>query len=136
MPEARFDKAFLKTLDEHVLVSDVVKDFVALKKVFCTPPKSVAVDLVKYHDFTAKQAYELTRPHEEWRGDSPFTEDCEPHGSLVVKDEKHFYHDFASGKHGDTIGFLMEMGRTYHAAVLELAKRYGVDVRYKKADAD
>src|SRR6202045_3471302 len=48
----------------------------------------------------------LKRAGREWKGLSPFQQEKSP--SFTVNDQKGFYHDFSSGKHGDIISFLME----------------------------
>ncbi|MBC7578275.1 MAG: DNA primase [Tardiphaga sp.] len=48
----------------------------------------------------------LKKAGREWKGLSPFQQEKSP--SFFVNDEKGFYHDFSSGKHGDIISFLME----------------------------
>src|SRR6201981_2300993 len=48
----------------------------------------------------------LKKAGREWRGLSPFQQEKTP--SFYVNDQKGFYHDFSSGKHGDIIAFLME----------------------------
>ena len=56
----------------------------------------------------------------EWKGLSPFNEETTL--SLTVNDQKGFFHDFASGKHGDIFGFVMETeGLSFSDAVLRLA---------------
>ncbi len=47
--------------------------------------------------------------------------------SFTVNDQKGFYHDFSSGKHGDIISFLMETeGVGFTEAVERLAAMAGV----------
>ena len=56
----------------------------------------------------------------EWAGLSPFTQEKTP--SFFVNDQKGFYHDFSSQKHGDVFDFLMETeGLTFPEAVERLA---------------
>jgi hypothetical protein len=46
-----------------------------------------------------------------------------------VNDQKQFWHDFSSGKHGDIFSFVMEMeGRTFPQAVEEIAALAGVSL--------
>ena len=45
----------------------------------------------------------LKRAGREWKGLSPFQQEKSP--SFTVNDQKGFYHDFSSGKHGDIISF-------------------------------
>lgn len=70
----------------------------------------------------------LKRVGNEFVGLSPFKNEKTP--SFTVSDEKLFYHDFSSGKHGDVIDFLVEMrGLSFRQAVEELAAESGVDIR-------
>src|SRR4030081_3338275 len=48
----------------------------------------------------------LKKAGREWKGLSPFQQEKSP--SFTVNDQKGFYHEFSSGKHGDIISFLME----------------------------
>ena len=50
------------------------------------------------------RSVKLRRAGREWVGLSPFGKEKTP--SFYVNDEKGFYHDFSSGKHGDLISFL------------------------------
>src|SRR6202140_5054323 len=62
----------------------------------------------------------LKRAGREWKGLSPFQQEKSP--SFTVNDQKGFYHDFSSGKHGDIISFLMETeGVGFTEAVERLA---------------
>jgi hypothetical protein len=62
----------------------------------------------------------LSKAGREWKGLSPFNKERSP--SFFVNDEKRFWHDFSSGKHGDIFAFVMEMeGRTFPQAVEEIA---------------
>jgi hypothetical protein len=61
----------------------------------------------------------------EWKGLSPFNQERTP--SFTVNDQKGFYHDFSSGKHGDIFSFLMETeGLPFPEAVERLAALAGV----------
>ena len=51
----------------------------------------------------------LRRQGREYVGLSPFTKEKTP--SFFVNDDKGFFHDFSSGKHGDLISFLQETER-------------------------
>ena len=51
----------------------------------------------------------LKRQGREYVGLSPFTKEKSP--SFFVNDDKGFFHDFSSGKHGDVISFLQETER-------------------------
>src|ERR1700742_4902967 len=48
----------------------------------------------------------LQKAGREWKGLSPFNAEKTP--SFTVNDQKGFFHDFSSGKHGDVFRFLME----------------------------
>src|SRR5262249_31776898 len=61
------------------------------------------------------------------RGLSPFKQEKTP--SFFVNDQKGFYHDFSSGKHGDIFTFLMEVdGLSFPEAVEKLASQAGVQL--------
>jgi DNA primase len=67
----------------------------------------------------------LKRQGREFVGLSPFNKEKSP--SFYVNDDKGFFHDFSSGKHGDLIGFLQETERlTFVEAVERLAAEAGV----------
>ena len=67
----------------------------------------------------------LIRKGREWAGLSPFTQEKTP--SFFVNDQKGFYHDFSSQKHGDAFDFLMETeGLTFPEAVERLAGMAGL----------
>src|SRR6202140_1280330 len=67
----------------------------------------------------------LKKAGREWKGLSPFQQEKSP--SFTVNDQKGFYHDFSSGKHGDIISFLMETeGVGFAEAVERLAQMAGV----------
>jgi CHC2 zinc finger/Toprim domain len=69
----------------------------------------------------------LRKAGREWKGLSPFNKERTP--SFYVNDQKMFWHDFSSGKHGDVFGFLMEAeGRTFPEAVEEIAALAGVSL--------
>src|SRR2546423_14590317 len=62
----------------------------------------------------------LRKRGREWVGLSPFNQEKTP--SFTVNDQKGFFHDFSSGKHGDIFGFVMESeGVTFPEAVERLA---------------
>src|SRR3979490_755769 len=66
----------------------------------------------------------LKKAGREWKGLSPFQQEKSP--SFTVNDQKGFYHDFSSGKHGDIISFLMETeGVGFAEAVERLAAMAG-----------
>ncbi len=73
----------------------------------------------------------LKRAGKEWKGLSPFHQEKTP--SFTVNDQKGFYHDFSSGRHGDIIRFVMETeGVTFPEAV----ERVGGDGRHGAAGGD
>jgi DNA primase len=77
----------------------------------------------------------LKKQGREWRGLSPFKAERTP--SFFVNDQKGFYHDFSSGKHGDIFAFLMETeGLTFSEAVEQIASMAGVSVPAKSPDED
>src|ERR1041385_3307453 len=76
----------------------------------------------------------LKKQGREWKGLSPFNQEKTP--SFFVNDQKGFYHDFSSGKHGDIFGFVMETeGVTFPEAVERLAQMAGVPMpKFSKAE--
>ena len=73
------------------------------------------------------KSVKLRRAGREWVGLSPFAKEKTP--SFYVNDEKGFFHDFSSGKHGDLIGFLQETERlSFREAVERLANEAGVQL--------
>lgn len=67
----------------------------------------------------------LTKAGREFKGLSPFNAEKSP--SFFVNDQKGFYHDFSSGKHGDIFSFLIETeGLSFPEAVERLASEAGV----------
>jgi len=67
----------------------------------------------------------LKRAGREWKGLSPFQQEKTP--SFTVNDQKGFYHDFSSGKHGNIFDFVMETeGVTFPEAVERLAAMAGL----------
>jgi DNA primase len=67
----------------------------------------------------------LRRQGREYVGLSPFNKEKSP--SFYVNDDKGFYHDFSSGKHGDLISFLQETERlSFPEAVERLANEAGI----------
>ena len=77
----------------------------------------------------------LRKEGREWRGLSPFSAEKTP--SFFVNDQKGFFHDFSSGKHGDAFAFLMETeGLTFPEAVERLAGMAGLPMpRLSPAEA-
>ena len=67
---------------------------------------------------------QLRRAGREWRGLSPFNKERTP--SFFVNDQKGFYHDFSSGKHGDIFAFVMDTeGLDFRRAVEQIAALAG-----------
>jgi DNA primase len=67
----------------------------------------------------------LKKAGREWKGLSPFNKEKTP--SFTVNDQKGFYHDFSSGKHGTIFDFVMETeGLTFSEAVERLAQQAGM----------
>ena len=77
----------------------------------------------------------LRKEGREWRGLSPFNAERTP--SFFVNDEKGFYHDFSSGKHGDVFTFLIETeGLAFPEAVERLAAMAGVPMPTRSAESE
>src|ERR671925_113496 len=67
----------------------------------------------------------LKKAGREWKGLSPFQQEKTP--SFTVNDQKGFYHDFSSGKHGSIFDFVMETeGVSFVEAVERLASMAGL----------
>lgn len=76
----------------------------------------------------------LKKAGREWKGLSPFQQEKTP--SFYVNDQKGFYHDFSSGKHGDIITFVMESdGLPFAEAVERLANMAGLPLPAVTPDA-
>jgi DNA primase len=76
----------------------------------------------------------LKKAGREWKGLSPFQQEKSP--SFTVNDQKGFYHDFSSGKHGDIISFLIETeGVGFTEAVERLAAMAGLALPAATPDA-
>jgi DNA primase len=77
----------------------------------------------------------LKKSGREWKGLSPFNKERTP--SFFVNDQKGFYHDFSSGKHGDIFGFVMDTeGVTFPEAVERLAGMAGLAVPKMTEEAE
>src|SRR5262245_8243004 len=77
----------------------------------------------------------LKKAGREWKGLSPFNKERTP--SFTVNDQKGFYHDFSSGKHGDIFGFVMDTeGVTFPEAVERLAGIAGLSVPKMTEEAE
>src|SRR6266700_3019629 len=82
-----------------------------------------------------RRRVQLKKQGREWRGLSPFNKERTP--SFFVNDQKGFYHDFSSGKHGDIFGFVMDTeGVTFPEAVERLAAMAGLAVPKMSEEAD
>jgi DNA primase len=67
----------------------------------------------------------LKKAGREWKGLSPFQQEKSP--SFTVNDQKQFYHDFSTGKHGNIFDFVMETeGVSFPEAVERLASLAGL----------
>src|SRR5947209_11673181 len=77
----------------------------------------------------------LKKRGREWVGLSPFNQEKTP--SFTVNDQKGFFHDFSSGKHGNIFDFVMETeGVTFPEAVERLASIAGVPVPKLSKEAE
>jgi DNA primase len=77
----------------------------------------------------------LKRAGREFKGLSPFNKEKSP--SFTVNDQKGFYKDFSSGKHGDIFTFVMETeGLSFPEAVERLAGLAGVPMPVVSKDAE
>ena len=76
----------------------------------------------------------LRKQGREWAGLSPFNAEKTP--SFFVNDQKGFFHDFSSGKHGDIFTFVSETeGLSFPEAVERLAGMAGVPMP-RRTDAE
>ncbi|UFZ08106.1 DNA primase [Bradyrhizobium ontarionense] len=76
----------------------------------------------------------LKKSGREWKGLSPFQQEKTP--SFYVNDQKGFYHDFSSGKHGNIFDFVMETeGCSFPEAVERLAGVAGLALPAVTPDA-
>src|SRR6516165_6598213 len=76
----------------------------------------------------------LKKAGREWKGLSPFQQEKTP--SFTVNDQKGFYHDFSSGKHGNIFDFVMETeGVSFPEAVERCAAMAGVPLPAANPDA-
>jgi DNA primase len=77
----------------------------------------------------------LRKAGREWKGLSPFNKEKTP--SFTVNDEKGFYHDFSSNKHGSIFDFVMETeGVSFPEAVERLAEMAGVPMPAYSPEAE
>src|SRR6201992_175384 len=76
----------------------------------------------------------LKKAGREYKGLSPFQQEKTP--SFTVNDQKQFYHDFSTGKHGNIFDFVMETdGVSFPEAVERLAARAGLPLPAVTPDA-
>jgi DNA primase len=76
----------------------------------------------------------LKKAGREFKGLSPFQQEKTP--SFTVNDQKQFYHDFSTGKHGNIFDFVMETeGVSFPEAVERLASMAGMAVPAATPDA-
>src|SRR5690349_12471371 len=76
----------------------------------------------------------LKRAGREFKGLSPFQQEKTP--SFTVNDQKQFYHDFSTGKHGNIFDFVMETeGVSFPEAVERLASMAGMALPAATPDA-
>src|SRR6201991_1126254 len=76
----------------------------------------------------------LKKAGREWKGLSPFQQEKSP--SFTVNDQKQFYHDFSTGKHGNIFDFVMETeGVSFPEAVERLAVMAGLALPAVTPDA-
>ena len=72
-----------------------------------------------------RRRVQLKKQGREWRGLSPFSKERTP--SFYVNDQKRFWHDFSSGRHGDVFAFLVELdGLSFPEAVARCAELAGL----------
>ncbi len=84
---------------------------------------------------TVSRHVKLQRRGREYVGLSPFKQERTP--SFTVVPEKGFFHCFASGEHGDVIGFLMRVeGLSFPEAVEKLAQAAGLEVPQPSPEAE
>src|SRR5687767_7335462 len=77
----------------------------------------------------------LKKQGKEFKGLSPFQQEKTP--SFTVNDQKGFYHDFSSGKHGNIFDFLMETeGCSFPEAVERCAQMAGLALPQSSPEAD
>jgi DNA primase len=77
----------------------------------------------------------LKKAGREWKGLSPFNKERTP--SFYVNDQKGFWHDFSSSKHGDIFTFTMEIdGLTFPEAVERLASLAGLAMPAMSREAE
>jgi DNA primase len=77
------------------------------------------------------RSVKLRRQGREYVGLSPFAKERTP--SFFVNDDKGFFHDFSSGKHGDLISFLQE---TEHLSFVEAVERLAVEAGLSLPEPD
>src|SRR6202043_3218061 len=76
----------------------------------------------------------LRKAGKEYKGLSPFQQEKTP--SFTVNDQKQFYHDFSTGKHGNIFDFIMETeGVPFPEAVERCAAMAGMPLPAATPDA-
>src|ERR1700758_1006720 len=82
----------------------------------------------------AGRRVKMKKAGREFMGLSPFQQEKTP--SFTVNDQKQFYHDFSTGKHGNIFDFVMETeGVTFPEAVERLASMAGLPLPAAPPDA-
>jgi DNA primase len=77
----------------------------------------------------------LKKAGREWKGLSPFQQEKTP--SFTVNDQKQFYYDFSSGRHGNIFDFVMETeGVSFPEAVERLASLAGLPLPRTSPEED
>src|SRR6266481_5334437 len=77
----------------------------------------------------------LKRAGREWKGLSPFQQEKTP--SFTVNDQKQFYYDFSTGKHGNIFDFIVETeGVSFPEAVERLASLAGLPLLRTSREAE
>src|SRR5713101_8313356 len=77
----------------------------------------------------------LKRAGREWKGLSPFQQEKTP--SFTVNDQKGFYYDFSSGKHGNIFDFIMATeGVSFPEAVERIAGMAGLALPVVSQEAE
>ena len=76
----------------------------------------------------------LKRAGKEFKGLSPFQQEKSP--SFTVNDQKGFYHDFSSGRHGNIFDFLMETEGGSFPEAVERCRDGGHGAAAASPDAD
>jgi hypothetical protein len=78
---------------------------------------------VKVSEVASELGLKLKREGREWIALSPWNKERTP--SFTVNDDKQFYHDFSSGRHGDIFALVMEIEGVEFPAAVERVERIG-----------